>query len=78
MKVHLTPGTAFKIVNGERISVNEIEAQSPSPCECRLDCCTGGLYIKDIATKQLNVIWIENGVVTTGTIDEFNTARSSY
>jgi len=46
MKVHLTPGTAFKIVNGERISVNEIEAQSPSPCECRLDCCTGGLYIK--------------------------------
>ena len=32
----------------------------------RLDCCTGGLYLKDIATKQLNVIWIENGAVVTG------------
>lgn len=78
MKVFLTQGTAYKIVNGERVSVSEIEAQSPSPCECRLDCYTGGLYLKDIATKQLNVLWIENGAVVTGTVEDFNTARSAY
>lgn len=78
MKLHLTKGTAYTIEKGERVSITEIEAQGSSPCECRLDCCLGGMYIKDIATGTTMVGWIENGVWNIGTIAQFNTARANY
>ncbi len=75
--VHLAKGYAYTIEDGERKSVDAIHASKANDC-CKLDCCTKGLYIQDIATGNVHVGWFENGVWTTGTVAQFDAARALY
>lgn len=77
MKVHFPKGYAYTIENGYRVSVSAIEASPVNTC-CKLDCCTKGLYIEDIATGNVMVGWFENGAWVTGTVAQFDAARALY
>ena len=76
-KINLTKGVATKIKNGKKVNVDAIDVPEYDDC-CKLDCCTGGLFTKDIATGEKVVIWVENGSVLTDTIANFEAAVKGY
>jgi len=56
MKLKLAKGMAWTTRNGQRISIEEIEAQSPDDC-CRLDCCENKLLINAKSAADSTVLF---------------------
>ena len=75
--VQFEKGVAWTFEGGKRVPVKEIQAAYPDEC-CKLDCCKGGLYLRDIDTGDTYVVWFEGGVLTSGTAAEFETALANY
>lgn len=73
--VKLEKGVAYVVRGGKRIPVESLHGTDDC---CKLDCCTGGLYLKDIDTGDTYVIWFEGGTLQNGTVAAFNAARANY
>ena len=76
-QVKFEKGVAYTVEGGKRVPVHEMQASYPDEC-CKLDCCKGGLYLRDIDTGDTYVVWFEGGVLQNGTAAEFEAALANY
>lgn len=78
MKIQVAQGVLTKTDKaGRKVNVEHIDVPEYNDC-CKLDCCTGGVFTKDIATGDSVVIYVENGVLKQDTVANFETAVKSY
>ncbi len=63
-KIHFPKGTAYKIKNGQRVNVEEIDATA---CDCRIDACDCGLIMTDLQTEAIYFLAVINGKLTIST-----------
>lgn len=77
-KVQFAQGVASKIAKGgQKQNVEFVDIPEYSDC-CKLDCCTGGIFTKDIQTKETVVIYVENGTLKSADVATFEAAVLSH
>lgn len=76
-KVQFAQGVASKITAKGKENVELVDIPEYNDC-CKLDCCTGGIFTKDIQTGDTVVIYVEDGVLKTDDVATFEAAVESH